>query len=245
MPRFKALVAYDGSAYNGFQRQLDQPTIQGELEQAIKNIARQPVTVIGAGRTDSGVHALGQVVAFDLDWAHGEDALLRALNVNLPKDIVIQDLTAAAPRFHPRFDARRRAYLYNIYNYKVPHPHYRNQSWHVIRPLSLERMNEAAVSIIGEHDFATFGQPPQGENTVRYVYSAEWQHKEPFLAFTIEANAFLYRMVRSLVGSMVLVGDGTWTVEAFMDALAAKDRSRAGQTAPPQALFLQTVSYEE
>jgi tRNA pseudouridine38-40 synthase len=245
MPRFRALVAYDGSAYNGFQRQLDQPTIQGELEQAIEKIARQPVTVIGAGRTDSGVHALGQVVAFDLDWSHGEDALLRALNVNLPKDIVIQELTAAAPRFHPRFDARRRAYFYNIYNHKVPHPHYRNQSWHVIRPLNLERMNEAAVSIIGEHDFATFGQPPQGENTVRYVYSAEWQQKEPFLTFTIEANAFLYRMVRSLVGSMKLVGDGTWTVEAFLEALAAKDRSRAGQTAPPQALFLESVSYEE
>ena len=243
MPRYKALVAYDGTAYNGFQRQLDQPTIQGELEQAIHIIFRQPVTVIGAGRTDSGVHALGQVVAFDLDWPHGVEALLRALNVNLPDDIAIQELTEAQSDFHPRFDARRRAYVYNIYNYSVRHPQYRYQSWHVSRPLNLERMNEAAVSILGEHDFATFGQPPQGENTTRYVYSAEWRLKEPFLTFTIEANAFLYRMVRSLVGSMKMVGEGTWTVEAFVDALAAKDRSQAGQTAPPQGLFLQSVTY--
>lgn len=243
MPRYKALVAYDGTAYNGFQRQLDQPTIQGELEQAIHKIFRRPVTVIGAGRTDSGVHALGQVVAFDLDWPHGEAALLRALNANLPDDIGIQELTEAPPDFHPRFDARRRAYVYNIYNYKVPHPLFRHQSWHVIRPLALERMNEAAVTILGEHDFATFGQPPQGENTVRYVFSAEWHQKDSFHTFTIEANAFLYRMVRSLVGSMKLVGEGSWTVEAFVTALAAKDRSQAGQTAPPQGLFLQSVTY--
>jgi tRNA pseudouridine38-40 synthase len=243
MPRYKALVAYDGKAYNGFQRQLDQPTIQGELEQAIKKITRHPVTVIGAGRTDSGVHALGQVVAFDLDWSHGSDALLRALNANLPKDIGILELLEAVSGFHPRFDARRRSYRYNIYNQTVPHPHYRNQSWHIIRPLDLERMNEAAVSIIGEHDFATFGQPPQGKNTTRYVFSAEWHRNEPFLTFNIEANAFLYRMVRSLVGTMKLVGEGTWTVEAFVSALAAKDRTQAGQTAPPQGLFLQSVTY--
>lgn len=243
MPRYKALVAYDGKAYNGFQRQLDQPTIQGELEQAIEKIACQPVTVIGAGRTDSGVHALGQIIAFDLEWSHGPDALLRALNVNLPEDIGILELAEAVPGFHPRFDARRRSYRYNIYNHKVPHPHYRNQSWHIIRPLDLERMNEAAVSIIGEHDFATFGQPPQGDNTTRYVYSADWHTDEPFLTFTIEANAFLYRMVRSLVGTMKLVGEGSWTVEDFVSALAAKDRTQAGQTAPPQGLFLQSVTY--
>lgn len=243
MPRYKALIAYDGTAYNGFQRQLDQPTIQAELEQALYTIARQPVTVIGAGRTDSGVHALGQVVAFDLDWTHGADALQRALNANLPDDISILELAEAASSFHPRFDARRRSYLYNIYNQAVPHPLYRRQSWHIIRPLDLARMNDAAETIIGEHDFATFGQPPQGENTVRHVFSAQWQRREPYLAFTIEANAFLYRMVRSLVGTMVLVGDSSWTPEAFVEALEARDRSQAGQTAPPQALFLQSVTY--
>jgi tRNA pseudouridine38-40 synthase len=243
MPRYKALVAYDGTAYSGFQRQLDRPTIQAELEQALFKISRLPVTVIGAGRTDSGVHALGQVVAFDLNWSHGTAALQRALNANLPDDISILELAQAAPAFHPRFDARRRAYLYNIYNHAVSHPRYRRQSWHVIRPLDLERMNQAASFLVGEHDFATFGQPPQGENTVRQVFSAQWQRQEPFLTFTIEANAFLYRMVRSLVGTMKLVGEGSWTVEAFVEALEARDRTRAGQTAPPQALFLQSVTY--
>ncbi|MFZ0545250.1 MAG: tRNA pseudouridine(38-40) synthase TruA [Candidatus Promineifilaceae bacterium] len=243
MPRYKALVAYDGTAYSGFQRQLDRPTIQGELEQSIDKVSRQPVTVIGAGRTDSGVHAQGQVVAFDLNWSHETDALQRALNVNLPDDIVIRELVEAAPGFHPRFDARRRAYLYNIYNNPVPHPHYRRQSWHVIRPLEIERMNDAAVFLVGEHDFATFGQPPQGDNTVRQVFSAQWQWQEPYLTFTIEANAFLYRMVRSLVGTMKLVGDGSWTVEAFVEALEARERGRAGQSAPPQGLFLQSVTY--
>jgi tRNA pseudouridine38-40 synthase len=169
--------------------------------------------------------------------------MMRALNAKLPDDIVVLELAEAAPDFHPRFDARRRAYRYYIYNQMIRHPRYRLQSWHVRRPLDVDRMNEAAVSLIGEHDFATFGQPPQGVSTVRYVFSAEWQREEPFLVFSIEANAFLYRMVRSLVGTLMLVGVGSMSVEAFVDALDAKDRSRAGQTAPPQALFLESVTY--
>ena len=245
MPRYKALIAYDGAAYNGFQRQLAQPTVQGELEQTLYNITRQSVTVIGAGRTDSGVHALGQVIAFDSDWVHGTEALQRALNARLPDDIVILELAEVAPTFHPRFDARRRAYRYYIYNQAVRHPRYRLQSWHIRRPLDMERMNEAAVFLIGEHDFATFGQPPQGENTVRHVFFAEWQREGLFLTFSIEANAFLYRMVRSLVGTLKLVGEGSISVEAFAQAMEAQDRGRAGQTAPPQALFLESVTYNK
>jgi tRNA pseudouridine38-40 synthase len=169
--------------------------------------------------------------------------LQRALNVNLPDDISILELAEADPAFHPRFDARRQAYLYNIYNHAAPNPHYRRQSWHVMRPLNLALMNKAAAHLVGEHNFATFGQPPVGENTIRQVFSAQWQPQEPFLTFTIEANAFLYRMVRSLVGTMKLVGEGSWTVEAFVEALEARDRTRAGQTAPPQALFLESVTY--
>lgn len=243
MARYKALVAYDGTAYRGYQRQLAQPTVQGELEQALYQITRQPVTVTGAGRTDSGVHALGQVISFDYDWGHGTEAILRALNARLPEDIVILEIAEAAPEFHPRYDAQRRSYRYYIYNHRIRHPRYRRQSWHVRRPLDLERMNEAAAFLIGEHDFATFGQPPQGENTVRHVFSAEWCREEPFLTFSIEANAFLYRMVRSLVGTLKMVGEGSFTVEAFVEALEARDRSRAGQTAPPQALFLESVLY--
>jgi tRNA pseudouridine38-40 synthase len=243
MPRYKALVAYDGSAYYGYQRQAAQPTVQGEVEKVLYNITRRMVTVIGAGRTDTGVHALGQVIAFDYDWPHGEAAMQRALNARLPDDIVILEMVEAAPDFHPRFDAQRRAYRYYIYNQAVRHPRYRLQSWYIRRPLNRERMTVAAAFLIGEHDFATFGQPPQGENTVRHVFSAQWHREEPFLTFSIEANAFLYRMVRSLVGTMKLVGEGKLTVEAFLEALEAQDRSKAGQTAPPQALFLESVTY--
>jgi tRNA pseudouridine38-40 synthase len=251
--RYKTLVAYDGAAYSGFQRQTkQQPTIQGELEQAIQKISRRPVTVTGAGRTDSGVHALGQVVTFDLDWSHGPQSLQQALNANLPADIAVLQLAETAPDFHPRFDARRRAYLYHIYNHPVRHPIYGRQSWHVKQPLDIVQLNEAAAYLIGTHDFATFGQPPQGENTVREVFAAHWFRqdsflpfrKDTFLTFRIEANAFLYRMVRSLVGTMKIVGEGSWTVEEFVNAFEARNRHRAGQTAPAQALFLLSVTYE-
>ena len=138
MPRYKALVAYDGTAYNGYQRQLAQPTVQGEVEKALYNITRQELTVIGAGRTDSGVHAIGQVIAFDFDWGHETVAMQRALNARLPEDISILELAEAAPDFHPRFDAQRRAYRYYIYNQPIRHPRYRRQSWHLRRPLNID-----------------------------------------------------------------------------------------------------------
>ena len=207
--RYRAQVEYDGTAYFGFQRQREeQPTIQGELEKAISRLSGQKVTVLGAGRTDSGVHAWGQVIAFDLEWRHDEDALLRAMNAHLPPDIAIQTVVVAAASFHPRYDARRRAYEYVIYNAPVRSAHRRQRAWQVSWPLDVERMNDAAAVLIGSHDFATFGQPPAGENTVRHVYRAEWQRQDTELIFFIEANAFLYRMVRSLVGTLVEVGNG-------------------------------------
>ncbi|MFQ5419230.1 MAG: tRNA pseudouridine(38-40) synthase TruA [Anaerolineae bacterium] len=242
--RYRALIEYDGTDYFGFQRQLKQfPTIQGELEKALAQLAEEPVTITGAGRTDRGVHASGQVVSFDLGWRHGAAALQRAINTNLPPDIVIPELQEAEPDFHPRFDAKRRAYKYYIYNAAERSPIRRRQSWHVKRPLNLTQMNQAAASLIGEHDFATFGQPPQGTNTVREVFRAEWQKQEPFLVFTIQANAFLYRMVRSLVGSLKLVGDGSWQVSQFVDAFRDCDRSLCGMVAPPSGLFLVEVTY--
>lgn len=244
MPRYQALIEYDGTAYFGFQRQRqEQPTIQGELEKAITHLAQQPITIIGAGRTDSGVHAVGQVISFDLDWRHGVEALHRAINANLPADIAILQLNQASPTFHPRFDARRRSYAYYIYNEVVRSPVRRFQSWHVRHPLNVDKMNQAASHLLGRHDFGTFGQPPVGDNRVRELFRAQWERDREYLVFHIEANAFLYRMVRSLVGSMKQVGDDSWTVEDFAAAFRSCDRSRSGTVAPPQGLYLVSVTY--
>lgn len=240
---FRALVEYDGTAYQGFQRQRRGPTIQGQLESAVKAVSGQAVNVTGAGRTDSGVHATGQVIAFEVTWRHGCQALQRALNANLPEDIAVRELEEAAAGFHPRFSARRRTYVYTIYTGPVRQPLQRLRAWHVPRPLALPPMNQAAEGIIGRRDFATFGQPPQGDNTEREVFVARWRQVDEVLTFEIEANAFLYRMVRSLVGSMKTVGEGRWTVTDFIVALAKRDRSQAAQTAPPQGLCLTAVRY--
>ena len=246
MPRYCALVEYDGSAYYGFQRQREgQPTIQAALESALGEVGHRPISITGAGRTDSGVHALGQVITFNMEWQHGSEVLQRALNANLPADIAILQLNEVSSTFHPRFDARRRTYAYHVYNAPVRSPLRRQRSWHVLRPLDVERMNQAATHLIGVRDFATFGQPPQGESTVRELFAAGWQRPEDeLLVFSVTANAFLYRMVRSLVGSLKLVGEGAWTVEDFVAALQARDRSRSGTPAPPYGLYLVSVAYD-
>lgn len=238
-------MAYDGARYCGFQRQVSsQPTVQQELEQALARIAASPVNVKGAGRTDSGVHAAGQVISFDLPWRHGEQALIRAINANLPDDIALRALTEASPDFHPRFDARRRVYRYYVYNQPLPDPLRRLYSWHVQRPLDVDAMNRAAAHLVGVYDFATFGQAPQGENTTRELFHAEWRREGDELVFTIEGNAFLYRMVRSIVGSLCAVGRGEWGVEQFVAAFRAADRSQAATTAPPHGLVLVAVMYD-
>jgi tRNA pseudouridine38-40 synthase len=244
MKRYRALIEYDGRNYFGFQRQREGfPTIQGELESVLSSLVRRPVSVTGAGRTDSGVHALGQVVSFTIEWRHEPDALARALNANLPRDIAALSVVETSSEFHPRYDAQRRAYKYLVYTAPVRSPLRRLRSWHVSRALDVEAMNRAASFLPGVHDFATFGLPPQGENTVREVFHAGWQEKGECLEFSIEATAFLYRMVRSLVGSLVAVGTCSWQVCDFEAAFAACDRNRSAAAAPPQGLYLASITY--
>ena len=243
--RFRAVIEYDGAAYNGFQLQAESPTVQGEVEKAIARFSGQPATVLAAGRTDSGVHACGQVIAFDLAWGHELQALKRALNANLPDDIAALQLDEVGNDFHPRYSARRRCYKYQIWNEQIRSPTRRSYCWHVSRPLDVEKMNAAAALILGAHDFATFGQPISGTNTIREVYSANWRADGKMLVFEIVANAYLYRMVRSLVGSMKAVGEGAWTVDRFKTVLEAGNRDLAGQTAPAHGLFLASVDYDE
>jgi tRNA pseudouridine38-40 synthase len=242
--RYRAVVEYDGTDYLGFQRQREGPTVQLELEQAIEVVSGDYATVIGAGRTDSGVHALGQVIAFDLEWRHSPGDLRNAVNANLPDSVVLRSMEKAENAFHPRHDARKRTYQYHIYNLSIRSPLRRRVSWQVKQPISMDVMNEAAQSLIGTHDFSTFGQPPQGDNAVREIFRATWWRDEDLLIFEIVANAFLKRMVRSLVGTMKAVGEGSWTVQQFEQATNAKDRSKAGKTAPACGLFLMSVSYE-
>ncbi len=238
------MVEYDGTDFCGFQRQAQgERTVQETLESAIYSVTGQVVTVIGAGRTDAGVHARGQVIAFDVAWRHDQDALRRALNANLPPDVAVRNIEGVPRGFHPRFDAKRRTYQYTINNQIDSSPLLRRRTWHRCRPLDLPSMQEASNLLVGEHDFATFGRPPVGENSKRQVYRADWQRDGALLSFTIEANAFLQRMVRSLVGSLCLVGEGRWSVSSFAEVFAAADRALAGPTAPPQGLCLLGVAY--
>lgn len=243
--RVRAVVAYDGTDYQGFQRQPNGPTVQEALEKALARVTGEPTRVLAAGRTDAGVHAEGQVIAFDTRWRHPLADLQRALNAVLPDDIAVRQVAEVPPDFHPRYDARSRHYRYTVYNQPVRSPFARRFSHHVADRLDLRAMQETARMIVGERDFAAFGWPPKGENTVRRVLRAEWSGDPPWIRFDIEANAFLYRMVRRLVGSMLLVGMGRMTVDQFAEVLASGDRSKAGPAAPPQGLCLVEVRYEQ
>jgi tRNA pseudouridine38-40 synthase len=241
--RVRAVVAYDGTDYGGFQRQSNAPTIQAALEAALAQVTGESVTIAAAGRTDAGVHALGQVIAFDTSWQHEIGALQRALNATLPADVAVREVAVAPPEFHPRYAARSRCYRYTVYNAPVRDPLLRRYSLHVPDVLDAAAMQAASRLLLGEHDFATFGQPPQGDITVRRVLAVDWSGQPPTLHFDIEANAFLYRMVRSIVGTMLQVGRGNMSAEGFAAVLAAADRDHAGPTVSPQGLCLMAVRY--
>ncbi len=239
----RARVEYDGTEFFGFQRQATHRTVQGELERALEAVTRRPVRVIGAGRTDTGVHAMGQVVAFRVVWRHPIPDLERAWNALLPEDIAVWRLERAPKGFHPRFSARSRWYRYTIWNGGRRSPLWRRYAWVVPEPLNERAMQEAARCLVGEHDFAAFGQPPQGENTVRHIFRAEWVRDGDVLRFDIEGNAFLKHMVRNLVGAFLYVGRGQRPPEWLAQVLEGRDRARCAPPAPPCGLCLMEVAY--
>lgn len=241
--RIRAVVAYDGTDFEGFQRQPSRRTVQGVLEDALERVTGRRVTILAAGRTDTGVHAEGQVIAFDVDWGHGLGPLQDALNAVLPPDVVIRAVEPAPPDFHPRYDALSRRYRYAVYNHPVRSPLARRYSLHVARPLDLAAMQAAAALVVGTHDFAAFGRPPKGTNTVRHVFTADWRAEWPWLYFDIEADAFLYRMVRTLVGTMLRVGLGRLSVEEFRKILLSRNPRLAGPAVPARGLCLVEVKY--
>jgi tRNA pseudouridine38-40 synthase len=251
-------IEYDGTDFCGSQAQLGRRTVQSELERCLKPLTNEDVRVTFAGRTDSGVHAKGQVVNFRTCARHDPDTYRRALNAALPDDLAVVSAGRAPIGFHSRFDAVGREYRYRILNGAVRSPLMRRFAVHVFRPLNLEGMQKACECLLGEHDFASFTGAGKGipavdgderPGTVRNVYTAKWSSTaEPddprrLIDFEISANAFLPHMVRNIVGTLLWVGIGKVDWQAGKKILEARDRRLAGPTAPPHGLTLMKVNY--
>lgn len=245
MPNFKITIQYDGGAYHGWQRQNDRPTVQSAIEAAIATMTQKKVTLNASGRTDAGVHALGQVANFQVDTALSAEVFFQGLNSILADDIVISDCKVVADDFHARFDAKRKLYHYHIRNHPLPAAIGRQYIWHIKRPLDLKPMQKACRYLVGRHDFKSFeGSGSPRSHTTRQVYRAEIKADQPdHLRFAIEADGFLRFMVRNIVGTLVDVGLGQISPDRFKAILKAKDRNQASPTAPPQGLFLVQVNY--
>lgn len=245
MDCYRAVVQYDGTDFYGFQIQAQGRTVQGEIEKSLKQITQANIRIKSAGRTDTGVHALGQVIAFTASWQHSRADFERALNAVLPDDIVIEKLQPTDDTFHPRFDAVSRSYRYTVINRPWPNVLERRYTHHITDRLDAAVMNEAAQWLIGSHDFSSFGQPPQGQITIRQLTQAEWTEQPPHLFFNVTANAFLYRMVRRIVGTLIEVGLGRLAPDKVGEILAAHDLRRSAPPAPACGLCLMQVSYME
>ncbi|HEV8669651.1 MAG TPA: tRNA pseudouridine(38-40) synthase TruA [Candidatus Limnocylindria bacterium] len=233
-------MAYDGTAYAGFQVQPNAPTVQGELERVLAVMCGEPVRITGAGRTDAGVHATGQVIDLRTTSGLGPADLERGVNALLPEDIAISELGPAEDSFHARFSATGRTYEYRIRNAAVRDPlRARREHWHPGK-LDVAAMRAAAARLVGRHDFAAFAA---GDPGVRSVKRAEWISEGDILRFEIESDAFLRGMVRGIVGTLLWVGRGKITVERFAEVLHARDRALAGPSAPAKGLCLVAVRY--
>jgi tRNA pseudouridine38-40 synthase len=242
---FKLTIEYDGTRYHGWQRQPNGTTIQQEIETAVETMTRTPIRLIGSGRTDAGVHALGQVANFSCATRMGPEEMMAGLNSILPADIVIRACCRVPDTFHARYDAKGKIYRYHIANHPIRPAVNRSYRWWIRKPLDVERMQHAASLILGEHDFRSFeGAGSPRSHTIRRVTLSRLKAETTGdIRFTIEADGFLRYMVRNIVGSLVSVGLNKISTAGFHDILTAKDRTLAAATAPPQGLFLVQVHY--
>ena len=240
----KLTLEYDGTNYHGWQVQADCISIQAVLEQAVSTFLGVPTRVTGAGRTDAGVHALGQVANFFTDKDCVSYRILRGLNALTPRDITVKDVEIVADSFDARRDGRSRLYEYRILNRSTPSPFHRNRAWHIHEPLDMKAMAKAIECLIGEHDFSTFRAAGcDAAHPMRTIYRTQFEQRGELLVYTIEGTAFLRHMVRNIVGTLAGVGRGMRTAQEFAELLGARDRTKAGSTAPPQGLYLVAVKY--
>lgn len=244
MARYHLIIAYDGTHFQGFQRQGSSRTVQGEIECAFRRLGWQGKSLLAAGRTDTGVHASGQVVAFDLDWAHSPEELGQAMNANLPADVAVKTVSITRPDFHPRFDATGRRYIYRLYFAPVRDPLLEPFAWRVWPQADLDLLRKASRILAGRHDFQAFGSPPRPEGTTeRVVDWAAWEVLVETVQFEIKANAFLYHMIRRLVFVQVLVGQNRLSLDEMVKGVQAAQSQPPG-LAPAHGLILAEVYYQ-
>lgn len=246
MKRVKLIVAYDGSNYSGWQIQPNAVTIEEILNFHLTQLLREPIKVVGASRTDAGVHALGNVAVFDTSARMPAEKISFAMNTRLPADIRIQDSCEVPSDFHPRFQRTVKTYEYSILNRKFPDPTKRLYSLFYYHPLDVEKMQRAADYLVGEHDFKSLCTHKEDvESTVRTIYSADVEKNGEMITVRIRGSGFLYNMVRIITGTLLRVGTGYYAPEYMKELLETKDRQAAGETAPPQGLMLVKIEYPD
>ena len=250
MRNIKLVVEYDGTDYHGFAVQRGLRTVQGEVERAIAKVTGAGTRVVGAGRTDAGAHALGQVISFWTESSLPPLVLRRALNANLPPDIVVKSVEDVPAGFHARRSARRRHYRYSVWNDELPSVWVRRYRYHVEEPLDVDAMNRSAVHLVGTRDFGCFAHglarylaSGRRRTAVRTVFSARWSGAAPNLDFDIVGTAFLPHMIRNMVGSMLRVGLGKWTPEEFGGLVEQRASQLSTSTVPALGLTLVGVEY--
>jgi len=245
MPRYKIIIEYDGSGISGWQRQTNSNSVQQFIEEAIEKFSQEKVIIHAAGRTDAGVHALGQVAHFDLEKDYPSDVVKRAINHFLrPNKVIILNCQVIDNEFNARFSAIKRHYRYVILNRKSPSVLEVNKVWHVHEDLDIEKLQIAANLLIGQHDFTSFRATHcQAQSPIKTLDEIKIYREGEKVIFTLKARSFLHHMVRNIVGSLVLVGVGKWQVEDITKALQAKNRRSAGPTAPACGLYFVQVDY--
>ncbi|HLG21180.1 MAG TPA: tRNA pseudouridine(38-40) synthase TruA [Candidatus Manganitrophaceae bacterium] len=244
MTVMKLTLEYDGTFYHGWQKQPHLPTVQGALEKALFQLTGDKITIQGAGRTDAGVHAYGQVASFTSEKRFEPDVWARALNALLPADIAVRSAEAAPSDFHARFSAKKKTYSYLIYNNRRRSPLRRMVAWHVYQPLDVRKMRAAAGRLIGEHDFTSFcAASSEAKDRRLHLQKIEVTQEGDQIRMTFEAPRFLQYMIRNIVGFLVEIGRGKRAASDASLVLERKDRRTAGPTAPPQGLFLVKIEY--